>query len=124
MVAASLSLPPPEPVRANHGLSSKFLSMRSEHNTFTARGRKVGIYVLEGFSAAVVVKLQAEATAISSIPVIVGPRKGVIKSSSGTSVTAQFTFETCRSTHFDAIIFASGAGDAYTRQLATNGRLI
>lgn len=74
-------------------------------------------------------KLQAEISALGSIPIVVGPRKGSIQSSAksgggGVSVTAQFTFETSRSTHFDAVLFAGGEGDAYVRQLATSGRLI
>jgi catalase len=58
--------------------------------------------------------------------VIVGPRKGTIKSgTTGTpDLDVKFSFETCRFTFFDAIFFAGGTGDEYLADLTKNGRLI
>lgn len=99
--------------------------MQSSHNTFTGAGRKVGIFLLDGFDAPVALKLQAEVQALNSIPCVVGPRKGSIPSStSGVSVQTQFTFETCRSTHFDALFFVGGSGPEYLTSLNKSGRMI
>lgn len=46
-----------------------------------------------------------------------------MKSSSGDSLTAEFTFENSRSTHFDALLFVGGGDDSYLKKLKT-GRLI
>lgn len=92
-------------------------------------GRKIAIFVLDGFSTAVVVKLQAEIAAVGSIPMLVGPRKGAVTSASGISMNTSFTFETCRSTIFDALFFPSGGNSeqeqvTYATKLGNSGRLI
>ena len=76
-----------------------------------------------------VTKLRAEVTAISSIPVLIGPHKGNVKSASGVSMTVDFTFETCRSTFFDGLFFPSGGNTgeeqtAYSAKMGESGRLI
>ncbi|KAF8325754.1 uncharacterized protein EI90DRAFT_3146600 [Cantharellus anzutake] len=131
-VAVQISIPPPDPVKTNHGHRSDYLSLLSPRNTFSASGRKIGIYVLDGFSPAVVIRLQAEILAIGSVPVIVGPRVGLVKSEAAigsTEITkidfhAQSSFETSRSTHWDAAFFASGSTPEYAQALAKSGRLI
>jgi hypothetical protein len=47
-VAGALGEPPPEAVKVNPGNKSAFRSQLSPHNTFTASGRKIGIFVLDG----------------------------------------------------------------------------
>lgn len=128
-LAEILSLPEPEAVTVNPGHKSAYLSQLTEKNSYTASGRKVGIFVLDGFSAAVTAKLQAEVLALGSIPMLVGPRKGMVKSAAGIPMPTSFTFEGCRSTYFDALFFPSGGNSeseqaAYSAKLAKSGRLI
>ncbi|KAF8320458.1 putative catalase A [Clavulina sp. PMI_390] len=123
-VASSLSLSAPEVDRVNPGHRSEYLSQLSDKNVFTATGRKVGIFVLDGFSTVVVGKLKTELVAIGCLAMIVGPRKGTVTSAAGVKMETQFSFETCRSTHFDALFFPSGDGVAYAEQLSKSGRLI
>lgn len=52
-----------------------------------------------------------------------------MKSASGLGFSTQFTFETCRSTFFDALFFASGGNStedqvAYATQMSKSGRVI
>jgi catalase len=112
-------------VQKNHGVKSEFLSMQSPRNKFMPSGRKIAIFLLDGFSAPVVLELQAEILAISSIPVIVGPRKGNMTNgtSNSLSLATQFTFETCRSVFFDALFFAGAAGENphYEELMMKNG---
>jgi len=56
---------------------------------------------------------------------IVGPVKGQVSSGSVT-VQTQFTFETCRSTHFDGLIFVGPQDEndiEYTDKLRKQGRI-
>lgn len=110
----------PEEVNPNHGKKSAYLSQVSgKDQVFTAVGRKIGVYCLPGFDYAAVTELKTALTAAGIIVMIVGPTKGQVKASNGSSLDTQFTFETCRSTHFDAVFFA-GAGDdsdAYVKKL-------
>ncbi|KAG8934186.1 hypothetical protein FRC02_010452, partial [Tulasnella sp. 418] len=123
MVARSLSIEEPKEIRPNHGKRSDYLSMLGPHNRFTASGRKLGVYVLDEFDYMAVTGLKAALVPMGVIVMIVGPRKNLVKSGSKTMET-QFTFETCRSTHFDAVFFAGGAGDDYLKQMSRNGRLL
>lgn len=98
--------------------------LASELNlAFTAAGRKVGVYVLPGFEYSQIAAAAKAFEAASMMVKYVGPATGEIKSSSGQSVTAEFTFENSRSTYFDAIIFVGGSSDDYTKKLKV-GRLI
>ncbi|EJU01207.1 heme-dependent catalase [Dacryopinax primogenitus] len=116
-----------QPVRRNtcknHGMRSAFLSQVDiKEQTFTAKGRKVGIFLQDGFDTAPVLALQSALKSEGVMAMIVGPRKGSVQSGS-TSLSTQFTFETCRSTHFDATYVAGGSGENYSKGLNT-GRLI
>lgn len=53
----------------------------------------------------------------------IGPTLGPIKAANGESFTAEFTFEGCRSTFFDAIVIAGGPDDSFIPKLKI-GRLI
>lgn len=92
---------------------------------FTAEGRKVGIYVLPGFEYSTVSALQKEFMAAGMMAMIVAPATGPVKSSSGQTLDAQFTFENCRSTYFDCVVFPGGPDDSadYAKKFK-NGRLI
>ncbi|KAJ9120744.1 hypothetical protein QFC22_002675 [Naganishia vaughanmartiniae] len=109
----------PDEVTPNHGRKSEYLSqITGKDQTFTATGRKIGVFLLPGFSATVVSEVKAALLAKGVIVMIVGPTKGPV--SSGTvSFDTQFTFETCRSTHFDAVMFIGANDDSNTQYLAT-----
>ncbi|KAH8089380.1 catalase-related immune-responsive-domain-containing protein, partial [Filobasidium floriforme] len=116
----------PDEVRKNHGQKSEFLSQVTGTNqVFTAKGRQVGIYILPGFNSAVVTELKTAFTAAGIIPMIVGPVKGSV-TSGGVTFQTQFTFETCRSTHFDGLIFVGPQDEnntEYTETLRKQGRI-
>ncbi|ORY25845.1 catalase-like domain-containing protein [Naematelia encephala] len=108
----------------NHGRKSEFLSqVTGKNQTFTAAGRKIGIYVLPGFDYAVGAAVKAAFEAASVMAKVVGPGTGPVVGSNGSSLTAEFTFENSRSTHFDAVVFIGGPDDSYVKGLK-NGRLI
>ncbi|KZT53024.1 catalase 1 [Calocera cornea HHB12733] len=122
-VAANIGQATPPNTTKNHGKRSAFLSqINGKAQTFTAQGRKVGIFVQDEFDTAPVLALQLALKAAGTLAMIVGPRKGTVKSGA-TSLSTQFTFETCRSTHFDAIYVAGGSGEAYAKGLSS-GRLV
>lgn len=90
---------------------------------FTAAGRKIALFVAEGFELEPVLAAQAAFTASKCIPIVVGPVSGPVKSSIGTTINAQFSYETCRSTLFDGLIFFGGKDDSYLSKLKI-GRVI
>ncbi|KAG8911670.1 hypothetical protein FRC00_006039 [Tulasnella sp. 408] len=124
-VAANLHVPPPKEVHGNHGKRTKFLSQvdrENPNNTFTAEGRKLGLFVHDGFDFGVASGIKAAFTGMGIIVAVVGPRKDKIKShTDGAFLEAQFTFETCRSTLFDAVFFVGGSGAEYDK-LKRQGR--
>ncbi|KAJ9107044.1 hypothetical protein QFC19_002913 [Naganishia cerealis] len=109
----------PDEVTPNHGRKSEYLSqITGKDQIFTATGRKIALFLLPGFSATVVSEVKAALLAKGVIVMIVGPTKGLV--SSGTvSFDTQFTFETCRSTHFDAVMFIGANDDGNTEYLDT-----
>ncbi|WWC60089.1 uncharacterized protein I303_102653 [Kwoniella dejecticola CBS 10117] len=108
----------------NHGKRSEFLSqITGKNQTFTAEGRKVGIYLLPGYSYAQVEPLKLAFSAAGMMVKFVGPGTGKVEAGNGQTQIAEFTFENSRSTHFDALIFIGGDSDDYTKKLK-NGRLI
>lgn len=112
--------------KPNHGQRSDYLSqVTGKNQVFTAEGRKVGIYVLPGFEYTSVSALQKEFMAAGMMVMIVAPATGPVKSSSGQTLDAQFTFENCRSTYFDCVVFPGGPNDdpEYAKKLKM-GRLI
>lgn len=117
----------PDEVNPNPGHKSAFLSQVSgKDQVFTATGRKIGVYCLPGYSYAVVAELKAALAAKGVIVMIVGPAKGPVKASNGSAFDTQFTFETCRSTHFDAVAFIGAGNDedsSYNEKLKQMGRI-
>jgi len=123
LVAVNVSVQPPKEVHPNHGKRTAYLSQISPantKNTFTAEGRKIGIFVHDGFDFGIAEGLKTAFFAGGVIPMIIGPRKGTVNSGS-TYLNTDFTYETCRSTHFDAIFFVGGSGEEYAK-LRKNGR--
>lgn len=93
-------------------LSSEFL-----FRTFLVKHRRrpsTHLLSLLSFRAAI--------TAAKAIPVVVGDRQKV-KGSDGVVHKGDFTLETSRSTHFDAIAIVGGSGDNYASKLNV-GRLV
>jgi len=121
---ALTSVKVPDAVKPNHGKRSAFLSqIDGKTQVFTAEGRKVGIYVQPGFDSAHVTPLDKAFKAAGMMVKYVGPATGAVKGGDGSSVTAEFTFENSRSTHFDTLLFIGGTSDHYPQKLKT-GRLI
>ena len=113
-----------------HNQKSAFLSqVNGKNQTFTAEGRKLGVYIVEGFDHASIAPLAKAFEAAGMMVKYVGPVGGAVKSATGESVEAEFTFENSRSTHFDAILFVGSpsspqqAADAYVKSFKM-GRLV
>ena len=84
---------------------------------FTAEGRKIGIYILPGFDYAAAESVSKAIQAVPAMAKFVAPGTGHTASSSGQTVTAEFTFENSRSTYYDAVIFVGGGSDEYAKSL-------
>ncbi|KIO33444.1 hypothetical protein M407DRAFT_233080 [Tulasnella calospora MUT 4182] len=125
LVAQSLHLQPPKEVHPNHGKATKFLSQINpvnSNNAFTAVGRRMALFVHDGFDFGIASGIKAAFAGMGVIVNVVGPRKGKINSSTtGTFLEAHFTFETCRSTLFDGVFFVGGRGPEYDK-LKRQGR--
>lgn len=65
---------------------------------------------------------RAAITAAGAIPLVVGDRQKV-RGSDGALHPGQFTLETSRSTHFDAVAFVGGEGANYASKL-NSGRMV
>ncbi|EIW69080.1 hypothetical protein TREMEDRAFT_44294 [Tremella mesenterica DSM 1558] len=108
----------------NHGKRSEYLSqVTGKSQVFTAEGRKVGIYCVPGFDYSQAAPLKTELEAAGVMAKIVSVASGAVKASGGETLTAEFTFENSRSTHFDAIIFVGGPDEAFAKKFK-QGRLI
>ncbi|KAK4052849.1 catalase 1 [Microbotryomycetes sp. JL201] len=132
-VGAGFDIVPGPPKHVNHGKSTKGelpFSMLDSSNIFTAAGRKVAIFVLDGFDP---LQVSALSTALSAIGVVVqfiGDRKGPaypngVQKGDKDASSVQWTHfhtEGCRSTYFDALFFPSG-NEQYTKSLE-QGRII
>jgi len=114
----------PPAIKPNHGRKSAFLSqVDGKSQTFTAEGRKVGIYLLPGYEFSQAAPIQKALQAAGVMAKVVSTQTGAIESAGGGSLDAEFNFENSRSTHFDAIIFVGGSTDDYAKKLKT-GRLL
>ncbi|ODN80887.1 hypothetical protein L202_03018 [Cryptococcus amylolentus CBS 6039] len=115
-----LTLPPPKP---NHGKKSEYLSqITGKNQVFTAEGRKIGIFLVPGYDYKLVAAILPALEAAKTMPKFVAPTKGPVKSATGEEVTAEFTFEGCRSTFFDSLLFIGGPDASYLPKLKI-GRL-
>jgi len=122
-----ISVPPRQ--KPHHGKSTK-ISMLKDYNTFTAVGRKVGIFCFDGYDPIQVKSLQNGLVAMGIVTKTIGGRRGPhfprgVKndtSNMGVLSDVDFTMETCRSTYFDALFFPGG-DERYVAKLET-GRVI
>jgi catalase len=122
---------PTKASRPNHGKKDKFLSQTAFiPKTPTIASRRIAILVGEGFDLAHVSTVRASLSGQSALTFIIGPRRGHIKSSSQqqhgesqeTGLGADFSWESGRSTLFDALYIPGGAGSALS--LRESGRAI
>jgi catalase len=121
---------PAKASRPNHGKKDKFLSQTAFlPKTPTIASRRIAILIADGFDLAQVTTVRASLSGQSALTFIIGPRRGHIKSSSQshedsqeTGLGADFSWESGRSTLFDALYVPGGAGSALT--LRESGRAI
>ncbi|GJJ12176.1 hypothetical protein Clacol_006417 [Clathrus columnatus] len=113
-VALNVGGPEPKGVRPNHGKVAKGLSqMEYIPETPLIKGRRIAILVADGFNSTEVNEIRAALKAGMATTWLIGLRRGTVygagetvKSSSGMST--DHSFESMRSTMFDAIIIPSG----------------
>jgi len=107
------------------------VSQLKDYNTFTAAGRMIAIFALDGYDPIQVNAMKTGFEAMGIVVKLIGARKGpqyprgVKKgdtSASGVLKDVDFTIETCRSTHFDGLIFPGG-DENYVKAL-NQGRVI
>jgi len=83
--------------------------------------RRIAILLVDGFESEHLTQIKAKLHDVGqALCFIIGQRRGSIKASDGSKVSADYSFETCRSTLFDAVIVPGGANHAVT--LKTIGR--
>lgn len=79
-VAEGLGIAVPyDKMNTNHGKKSggeNAMSMMAPTNTFTAEGRKVAIFALDGFDSSQVKAMMAACMGLGVVPMIIGSRKG------------------------------------------------
>jgi catalase len=131
-VALNVGVPAPsKPGRPNHGKKDKFLSQTAFlPKTPTIASRRIAILVADGFDLAQVTAVRAALSAQSALPFIIGHRRCHIKSSSQSTskdsqesgLGADYSWESGRSTLFDAIYVPGGAQHALT--LRESGRAV
>jgi catalase len=109
--------------RPNHGKKDKFLSQTAFlPKEPTIASRRIAILVAEGFDLTQVTAVRAALSAQGALTFIVGPRRARIKSTSDSGLGADFSWESGRSTLFDALYIPGGAQSALT--LRENGRTL
>jgi len=115
---------PQKPLRENHGKTTKGLSQLDFFpEKPTIKSRRIAILVADGFDAVVVQGLRAAIKAGGALSFVIGPRRGQIKTSSGTAtVEADHHYEGQRSTMFDAFFIPPGAQSVGT--MAQDGRVV
>lgn len=129
-VATNVGVPAPaKAVRPNHGKKDKFLSQTAFiPKEPTIASRRIAILVADGFDLTQVTAVRAALSAQGALTFIVGPRRAHIKSSTTASdsqesgLGADFSWESGRSTLFDALYIPGGAQSALT--LRENGRTL
>ncbi|GAA6060947.1 hypothetical protein JCM10212_003855 [Sporobolomyces blumeae] len=132
-VAEAFDIEVPQPAKPNPGQrteGSQPFSFLSPNNGFSATGRRIAIFALDGFDSLQVSGMIAAVTAIGSIPNVVGTRKGPAypkgvkkgdKTASGV-IETHFTLESARSTLFDALFIPDG-DETFVKQLESGRAL-
>jgi len=121
----SVGVPAPtEAGRPNHGKKDKMLSQTAFiPKEPTIASRRIAILVADGFDLTQVTVVRAALSSQHALTFIVGPRRAQIKSSSdGGGLGADFSWESGRSTLFDAVYIPGGAQSALA--LRESGRSI
>jgi catalase len=114
---------PPKPKRDSHKKRAVRISqMEFAPEKPLIKSRRIAILIDDGFEKDAVEGLRAAMKLGSATTFIIGPRRGVISSATGSSVMADHHFEGQRSTLFDALFIAPGSGSA--EKLRKNGRVI
>ena len=115
---------PTEAARPNHGKKDKMLSQTAFiPKEPTIVSRRIAILVADGFDLTQVTAVRAALSSQGALTFVVGPRRAQIKSSSdGRGLGADFSWESGRSTLFDALYIPGGAQSALT--LRESGRSI
>jgi catalase len=101
--------PPPPPGRQNHGRSSRNLSQqRSDHTTFTAKGRKVAILLADGYDEEDVRTFKQRLTEAGVQAKVVSKFLGALSSDDGSSMEADMNHVSTASVMFDAVFVPGG----------------
>jgi len=133
-VAANFDIPiHPIPGKIYHNRTTD-ISQITGKNTFTAVGRRVGIFAFDGFSSVQVNSLKLGLASIGVIVNVISAKMGPVYPS-GTNpavgdmsslpmgaLMPDFTIETCRSTFFDALFWPDG--DEFYQKNLKQGRVI
>ena len=105
---------------------SPALSLSSRNPEPTISTRRVAFLVADGYDSAALLETRAALKAAGAVTIVVGPRVGAIrlegkdqpptsKADSDTSLTrAEFSYETVRSTLFDAVVIIGGKAAVQT----------
>jgi catalase len=130
-VALNIGVPvPAKASRPNHGKKDKHLSQTAFiPETPTIVSRRIAILVADGFDLTQVTAVRSALSASGTRTFVIGNRRGHIKSvsqttsdSQETGLGADFSWESGRSTLFDAIYVPGGAQSALT--LRESGRSV
>ncbi|GAA5880895.1 hypothetical protein JCM16303_005166 [Sporobolomyces ruberrimus] len=132
-VAEAFDIEVPQPSKSNLGKKTdgaQPFSLLSPNNGFSAVGRRIAIFALDGFDSLQVSGMVAAVTALGSIPNVIGTRKGpaypkgIKKGDQNASgvINTNFTLESARSTLFDALFIPDG-DERFTQQLETGRAL-
>jgi catalase len=116
---------PTQAGRPNHGKKDKMLSQTSfEPKEPTIASRRIAILVADGFDLTQVTAVRSALSSMGALTFIIGPRRSPIKSSrSGDKgLGADFSWESGRSTLFDAVYVPGGTQAALT--MRESGRAI
>ncbi|KAF8077639.1 catalase-like domain-containing protein [Lyophyllum atratum] len=109
--------------RKPHGQKTKSISqlyyMPKEP---TIMSRRVAILIADGFHGAEVQTIRGALAGLGAVDILVGPRRGEVKSDEDVPLVVDHHFEGQRSTLFDAVFVPSGAKSA--KALAENGRTV
>ncbi|GAA5902707.1 uncharacterized protein JCM6883_007214 [Sporobolomyces salmoneus] len=126
-VAEAFDIEVPQPEKPNPGKKTEGeqpFSFLSPNNGFSATGRRIAIFALDGFDSLQVSGMVAAVSALGSIPNVIGTRKGpayprgVKKGDQNASgvIQTNFTLESARSILFDALFIPDG-DENFVKQL-------
>jgi len=109
-VALGIGVAPPSESKAlSHRNKSPALSQDNTAKS-SIKGRKIAYLIGKGFKGAQLMLVKKAMEALGAISFVVGPHKGQIQSDTGSiTATAQFSYFTCKSVIFDAVVVVGGA---------------